>query len=376
MKISKSILRGIWPSLAAIMFIVVMNRSAIREIVWAYHIKYALTDMQEALIWSSEARSDFFVSRLAFALPKLKSQPSITLLSTIMDQLSAASYWRPNHPQAYRLKGQVYAAQGKWQEAGESFERAYSLSVRNPLLPWETTLAFDQMEKQGLQDKSSYINAGLDSIQFLLVADSFLQDGEFAIANRNYKRALMSGEIQDVHQQAFGVIFAETIAAVMSHDPETPEFLAAARQKDPTFEVYTVTNTLHLNGAQLRWMTPIDPPTITFGTSLNYPYSGTNGIFWWTGQAAALISVEQSGVYTLSVNALHHVPPPVKIAIGIDGVQLKFASLARGDNSWETLTLPIRLHQGFHIINIWYLNNAKVGDQDRDGIIEWIGLKN
>lgn len=60
--------------------------------------------------------------------------------------------------------------------------------------------------------------------------------------------------------------------------------------------------------------------------------------------------------------------------VGIDSVIVNRVRLARGDNSWETLSTVVNLPIGYHVIVVGFLNDGGDGLFDRDGVINWITL--
>jgi hypothetical protein len=62
------------------------------------------------------------------------------------------------------------------------------------------------------------------------------------------------------------------------------------------------------------------------------------------------------------------------MAVGVDGVPLARIELARGDSSWETLSLTVELRPGIHSIDLWFLNNDTVDGTDRNASVEWLVL--
>ncbi len=121
--------------LFALILLGVLGLLALRPIVgWTYHLNRAGMLMASGLVWPEPRRSD--------SLPLLRDDRKAR---QALAHLAAASRWRPNHPYSFRLTGQVYAAQANWERAAESFERARALQPGNPLLLWESSLAYEQM---------------------------------------------------------------------------------------------------------------------------------------------------------------------------------------------------------------------------------------
>jgi len=103
---------------------------------WAYHVERAGTLLDAGLAWPTPRRAD--------SLPRLVDNQA---LSQALVHLERAQRIRPNDAHAYRLAGYAYAAQGAWSRAIASFNRAHVLVPGNPVLPWETSLIYEQIEQ-------------------------------------------------------------------------------------------------------------------------------------------------------------------------------------------------------------------------------------
>ncbi|RME13366.1 MAG: tetratricopeptide repeat protein [Ardenticatenia bacterium] len=106
-------------------------------LLWAYNIERAGYALDRALVWPEPRLSD--------SLPMLAADADEATLRTALAHLAAAMRWRPDHFHAYRLAGHLYAAQHDWIHAAESLAQAAQREPRNPLLPWEEGLMYEQM---------------------------------------------------------------------------------------------------------------------------------------------------------------------------------------------------------------------------------------
>jgi hypothetical protein len=182
------------------------------------------------------------------------------------------------------------------------------------------------------------------------------------------------GTGEDVAQPKFDFLFRETIAAIRSQDADVPALLAELSKRDNSFHFFSTDYLPKIDGVAFRWMDQIGDE-VTYGTPLTNDGTGTAGFLWWTGQATAVLSVERDGNYIISARVRHGDPPPVEMALGIDGKQLEVLSLMRGDNSWETVHLPVSLKKGFHTIDVWYSNDEIVNGKDRNAAVSWIATE-
>jgi tetratricopeptide (TPR) repeat protein len=103
---------------------------------WAYDIELAGRLMDRGLVWPAPRQAD--------SLPKSNDEQA---LDRALEYLEDAARRRPDHPQAYRLAGQIYAARADWERAAAAFEQAHAVAPRNPLYAWEASLIYNQMRR-------------------------------------------------------------------------------------------------------------------------------------------------------------------------------------------------------------------------------------
>jgi hypothetical protein len=80
--------------------------------------------------------------------------------------------------------------------------------------------------------------------------------------------------------------------------------------------------------------------------------------------------------WTIAVTARHDAPPPVDLAVWLDGQQFGTLSFTKGDQSWETLWLSGKISPHFHGLAIWFVNDYRdvAAGLDRNAYIEEIIL--
>lgn len=105
-------------------------------LLWAYHIQLAGSQITQGLAWPTPRRSD--------SLPSVMNSVA---LDDALGHLAAAKRWRPQHSYAYRLAGQIALARADWARAAGELERARELSPGEPLIAWEASLAYEQMQQ-------------------------------------------------------------------------------------------------------------------------------------------------------------------------------------------------------------------------------------
>lgn len=286
--------------------------------------------------------------------------PSFALMTRSRENWGRAyAYgWSPASPATYFKLSQALMLQGDPEFAVTTLERAYLLAPTKLSTQGNNNLTAPEVSQEGVI--THMVEFGDSSIDHL----------QYAAALRWYALA-----IQRAPSLQATLALRCALAAIFANDPAAMPLIGVAHQVDPTFNVYSLVDTLKINGPDFRWATSITKD-FTYGTPLSYATHGDPiGTLWWTGEVVAAVLNQHAGSYVLSVRLRHSAPPPVQMAIGADRQQLKTVDLTRGDNSWETVTIPLTLSQGLHTINIWFLNNGVVGDIDRDAAIEWVTLQ-
>jgi tetratricopeptide (TPR) repeat protein len=142
--------------------------------------------MDNALVWPDPRAPD--------TLPQLQDAEAA---EQAMGYLNAAMQRRPDHTHAYRLAGQIYAAQGNWGRAAEMWDHARALSPKNPLLAWEASLIYERMVQNGEAPvervTAAWRDANMDANSFTARGDVAQALGRPEEAERWYARAALAG---------------------------------------------------------------------------------------------------------------------------------------------------------------------------------------
>jgi tetratricopeptide (TPR) repeat protein len=102
-------------------------------LMWAYQINRAATLIEQGVSWPAPRSSD--------TLPSVNDPQQLAQARAALDR---AINWRPGHVYAYRLRGQIALAEGRWEEAEAFYAEASRLAPNNPLIVWEQALAHEQ----------------------------------------------------------------------------------------------------------------------------------------------------------------------------------------------------------------------------------------
>ncbi len=297
--------------------------------------------------------------------------------------LQSSLQYNPDDSHPYLLLGRAYLLAGQLDQSIQAYRTYASLRPKNPLGHLELGFAYEAQCKSGVGEAAARCPAataewqagGLSSARALALGDEALGQSRMLEALVWYERYQWFADSDaEAPPLPFDLVFRIAVAAAQVQSPDARRLLAEVRERDTTFQVYSVQASARIDGTAFRWMNPIGDQ-VTYGTPLSNGGSGSAGFFWWAGQATAVISVEQDGDYILRMRLRHSDPPPVEMALGVDGKRLEPITLSQGNNSWETVSLPVTLAAGYHTVDIWYLNNAIVNGKDRDGAVEWVTIE-
>lgn len=136
--------RVLIPALLLLMLLIagVLGAPVLR---WAYAIERAGQLIDAGMAWPTPRRFD--------SLPAERDRAALEQALTYLD---IAAQRRPTHPHAYRLIGQVYAAEGDWLRSAEAYERALAWAPDNPQIRYEASLVYARA------DQVSHTAAALD----------------------------------------------------------------------------------------------------------------------------------------------------------------------------------------------------------------------
>jgi tetratricopeptide (TPR) repeat protein len=160
-------------------------------LIWAYQINRAARLIEQGVSWPAPRSSD--------TLPRVTDPPSLAQARTALD---VAIDWRPDHVYAYRLRGQIALAEGRWEEAEAIYAEASRRAPDNPLIVWEQALAHEQRmglgwlpaADQAAQDRELlqlWERAGLSVEQFIDRGEEARGKQQPGEALRWYERANM-----------------------------------------------------------------------------------------------------------------------------------------------------------------------------------------
>jgi tetratricopeptide (TPR) repeat protein len=290
------------------------------------------------------------------------------------DALRAISYfdqalrWQPTDPQVYRDMARAYLHLSQPHLAVEALEHAYRLSPESLLIRQELAQTYEAAGRFAQAD-TLWLALSLTPERMARIGDEYFAKHAYAQAFTWYQRAEL-GHPTPTHSQ----LFTHAVAAILANRPESQEYIARLQMGDRFFTVYDLQDSPQIEGRQLRWLHSAEGQ-LSPGTPLATNSQSTAGIFWWSGQAFVLLHSPRDGAYLVDLRVQHSKPAPIQLAVGADSRQLQTLTLSRGDNSWETVSVPVQLSQGWHTLDIWFLNNGIVDGVDRNAIVDWIQLR-
>lgn len=293
-------------------------------------------------------------------------QPAIL---TASNSLVQAKKWNASNPRTYQRLAQIYMLRDKPQWAATTLEQAYYLQPENQWIQRELAEAYE-ISGQKTRADALYARLGTTPNQMKDIGDTYLQRHKYIQAFVWYSSALRQEPSMYVD-----TAFKRAVTATIVGDYKALELLKALEAQDG-LNIHTLYDTLTIYGTSLLWMD--DVGQVTYGVPLDLSNNRDEpviGFLWWTGEVLGIFNAAQGGVYNFSATVLHNTPPPVEMAIGLDGQQLRLISLERGDNSWETFTISADIGPGPHTVHIWFLNDGVVGGKNRNAAIKSITIE-
>lgn len=302
-------------------------------------------------------------------------------LGVALASLSVAQNLQPEKLLPYRLASKIYTAQGNWEHSKDLYNQAKSYTddwaLRREAAIFALYWLGFQPDTLHLSELPPYILTAVQDIapnerSLRQLGDSLLFCPQPAVARGAYRLASM---LYGNEAKSFSVRFRDLALSIMTHQLSAQASLTEIENQYPPVIAYSPTISKSIPGGAFYWLTPVMPPAVTYGSPLNYPYGGDNGIFWWNGDAVAILAIQQDNDYLVCLNVRNSAPPPVEMAYGMDGTQSGNVSLITGDNSWETISFTVPLKTGLHTFNLWYLNNETVGKKDRDAALHSFNIQ-
>ena len=347
-------------------------KSLVPNLSWVYYVRQNLLLVHNSLNLPEDVRVVY--PEAIEDIPNLKANSSISAIKTTLNNLTIAAKLQPQNWSTYYLMWKIYAALGQWKEAFRFLQIAYKSSHHNPKIAWHLALILERIEPDSSSIVLLYKESKLDYEKLSATADFFLQTSRLIKSKQYYRRAALFDVYAPTDSYTLALAFRRLLSQITIRGHAIDTNVKLVHQFDDTFTINKLDSYLYINGAQLRLATSVNPPTMTFGTPLNHPLDGTIGMFWWTSRGTAIIDVVRDSSYRMTLNLRQSIPPPVVLAVGIDGIPIRYITLSAGDDTWESFTFPLILSKGIHTIDVWYLNNKVIEGKDRDAALKWITL--
>ncbi|NWF79023.1 MAG: tetratricopeptide repeat protein [Chloroflexi bacterium] len=292
-----------------------------------------------------------------------------TLSGPIGDLRDAAALL-PTDPLPLRYLARAYQQSGRQDEAIATLERAASLAPNSLLVRKELMLAY---QAAGRLEQAAQLEAqiGYTPERMIAIGDSYRRNGDHVEALRWY-------DIARARDPSLGsqLAFRQLLSAASTGDPRAQTFLREVQAVLPDLVLPHVgTAGVVVPGALLRWVEVYPQLGITYGTPLNHTHGGTDGVLWGNGHATLLIAVDQPGDYVVRVTTHNGNPPPVELALGVNGRPLQQVALTAGDDTWSVLEYPITLKTPLASLDVWFLNDGMVQGIDRNAVISQIDIQ-
>lgn len=300
----------------------------------------------------------------ATLLEQSRENPAyLTRSITTLEQAASVLH---NEPTVFRYLARAYQKDNRPQDAILALEHALKLLPESLLIRQELFLAY------------RYIHHETDQIVFDYTPEQAIRAGDASFVTKDYNNSLIWYDlvVEQWPEYEPKIAFRRLLSATLSNDHQrVNKYLQRLETVSSDFRVVRVSEgTTVIPGSELRWVGDLGWPGVDFGTRLNYPSNRSEGFFWWSGQGSVIVEISESSQYLVSIIAQNSNPPPIEMAFGINGQQIKRFSLTKGDNSWSTVEFTVPFSPGTTSIDVWFLNNAHVNNLDRNAIVRQINI--
>lgn len=288
-------------------------------------------------------------------------------LSKSIDALERSVAVLPNEPTSLRYLARAYWKCNRLEDAISALEHALELSPRSLLIQKELFLAYQY---------ARYNNKLLDYEKEITIEQA-IGAGDSSFIEEDFRQALIWYQWVNNQWPDFrSKIDFRLLLTIVSLQDNSRMIETIHQIQESSLESSIVKfkdNTTVVPGSELRWVGFIGVPNFEFGTKLGHQ---TEGTFWWSGRGSLLVEINKPSQYLVQVVVRNSNPPPVEMAFGMNGKPIREVSLTKGDNSWSTVEFTITLTSPSLIsIDVWFLNNGRVGNLDRDAVVRQIEIK-
>lgn len=280
------------------------------------------------------------------------------LLARAIVHLQKAVKRLPDEPLAWRYLARAYRLKGRLDLVLMTLEQAYKLDSKSLLVKRELMLAYRDLDRPNILLE--------EELAFSL--DRLNESAKRALAEKRYEEALRWYDYIFEYWPEYRsqINFCRLLVVIELSDQRTFEFLEKAEENN--YELFVVNeNSVMIPGAALRGSHR------ECGRQL--AYTREDGVFWTSDRGSIIIKPEYSAIYQVRITVRHSNPPPVEMAFGVNGQQLKFVSLDKGDDSWTTITFVAHISPPVASIDVWFLNDIWIeGVVDRNAFVRQIEL--
>ncbi len=281
--------------------------------------------------------------------------------------------WLPSTNDTYLRLADAFVRRDNLTSAITALEKAYLNQRNRKEVQQELALAYEEIERFEAAD-DLWGSVGITTSRMFEIGDGYLEKFDYYKARIWYLSALRKAESPTAKQ-----LFKSSLADLRMGGRSAAKLLEQLAQVDSTFNIYTLDYSIRIEGGDLRWTRALPDTQIDYGVLLShsFPHGITSsGVLWAGGEGLAVLFVKEAGTYKLSAEVRHRTPPPIEMALGIDGEILQTFSLARGDESWETVGMNLDLTPGFHTVEAWFLNPKYIiGGEDRKAEVQSIMIE-
>lgn len=237
------------------------------------------------------------------------------ILTQAISDLQASLQADASDSHSYLLLGRAFLLAGDLDRSVQAYRTYTQLRPGDPLGHLESGFAQDALCLRNNPEvvvvcheaKSEWQKGGLIPSEFAALGDEAFGQRHWAEAFAWYEQYRRNA-IKPWEAVPDQLLFRQAIAAALSANADRDALLGAFQTRDSGFEIYPLADSVRIDGADLQWLNS-SVQGITDGTRVAQGQLQEAGTLFWSGQATALLFVEEGGDFRLTTRVEDRTPP-------------------------------------------------------------------
>lgn len=271
--------------------------------------------------------------------------------------LNQAIRHSPTLAQAYLLLGRAYCALGEYDGAVRVYDEYARLRPENPEGHLELGLGYVKIDVRSNLAR----NASVEWQGAGILLDDFLTNAKMLFAARQakdarywYEFAAALKPVTSADAFEWGVVSIASTGTL----PQVIKLPVYSLGKDGV--IIQGENLQVLGGDSGERLASVNIDGVE------------SGVMWGNGCSVGIVDVPQARYYRITIQAQNSLPAPIQLRMAIDFGQKYDFELTRADLSWQGVTTQVYLSAQLHVIEICFLNDGIINNNDRNLFLDWI----